>query len=263
MPDTIYETLQNAVPPANSDAVRPCSACGNANYYIQKKDNDVVCCSCGEPFRFFDQPENWKSYDPQDDIDQRLMMRRELFPFTISLGLDQEGRDYLAPVLAQCRGKLQITDNGGGELTDLHWQTVIQHVGYGEIMVWSTDPGDIELIRNACIPDPDETEATAKENTELLGQLKRQYPQCHQFYINKESINDLLERFSVADGNSYFLIGNGRVVEDYYHMQRLAEGSGIISIDLRHNTDAIMLYKWLHHHNQKLDGDLTKKGDIQ
>ena len=90
-------------------------------------------------------------YHPEHDIERRLRALSLSYPFAIPLGMDDEGHGYLLRVLDQCQGEWLLTDNGGGDLTPLHCQVVLNHVGFVAAIVWLIDPRDAALVRAACL----------------------------------------------------------------------------------------------------------------
>ncbi|WP_237051469.1 hypothetical protein [Magnetospirillum sp. ME-1] len=83
-------------------------------------------------------------------IQRRLAELSSRYPSSIMLAVDDEGRDYLDAALMGRHGEVLLTDNGGGDLTEIHWQTVLHHIGYVAVIVWLSDPRDLELVRQAC-----------------------------------------------------------------------------------------------------------------
>lgn len=137
-----------------------CHMCGCFQFVIPKDESRrPFCLSCDEPLISESHPENKQTsiftQKPQDEISRRLMMLGELFPWSIRLAVDEEGYTYLQRTLDGCNGRIVVTDGGGGEVevTGLHLPTVIDHLGYAEVVVWTTEPTDIDLIQAACIPD--------------------------------------------------------------------------------------------------------------
>jgi hypothetical protein len=130
------------------ERVRNCQSCGCITFIILK-DYRLRCFECDEPFRFEDQPENWQAHDPQDDIDNRLGMIAELFPWRLSYSVDEEGLALLRTTVQGCVGDFRITDFGGGPLTAMHLETVLAHVRHAEIMVWLNNESDVRMIRAA------------------------------------------------------------------------------------------------------------------
>jgi len=143
------EKLSSVCNGETCESVRSCSLCGS-NKFIILKDYRLRCFECDELFRFEDQPENWRTYDPQADIDNRLGMIEELFPWRLSYSVDEEGLALLRMTMQDCVGEFRITDLGGGPATAKHLETVFNHVGHAEITVWLSDPSDVRTIRSAC-----------------------------------------------------------------------------------------------------------------
>lgn len=85
------------------------------------------------------------------DIERRLAELSETYPSSIMLSVDNEGRAYLEAAMEDRLGDVLLTDNGGGELSDIHWQTVLDHLGFVAVIVWMSDPQDLELVRKACL----------------------------------------------------------------------------------------------------------------
>ncbi|WP_235062918.1 hypothetical protein [Paramagnetospirillum caucaseum] len=88
---------------------------------------------------------------PEAAIERRLRALSTDYPFSLPLGMDEEGHSYLLGVLGLCRAQWLLTDNGGGDLTPLHCRTILNHVGYIAAIAWMTDPGDAILVRAACL----------------------------------------------------------------------------------------------------------------
>ena len=85
------------------------------------------------------------------DIERRLAELSETYPCSILLAVDDEGRSYLEAALKDRQGDVLLTDNGGGPLTKMHWQTVLNHLGFVAVIVWLSDPRDMALVRKACL----------------------------------------------------------------------------------------------------------------
>lgn len=85
------------------------------------------------------------------DIDCRLAELSSRFSASIILAVDDEGRAYLETALEDRLGEVLLTDNGGGPLTKMHWQTVLNHLGFVAVIVWMSDPRDMALVRKACL----------------------------------------------------------------------------------------------------------------
>jgi hypothetical protein len=85
------------------------------------------------------------------DIERRLAELSTRYPSSIMLAVDDEGRSYLEAALKDRQGDVLLTDNGGGPLTKMHWQTVLNHLGFVAVIVWLSDPHDMALVRNACL----------------------------------------------------------------------------------------------------------------
>ncbi|ARJ68131.1 hypothetical protein WV31_11240 [Magnetospirillum sp. ME-1] len=83
-------------------------------------------------------------------IQHRLGELSSRYPSSIMLAVDDEGRAHLQAALEDRQGDVLLTDNGGGELSDIHWQTVLHHIGYVAVIVWMSDPRDLALVRKAC-----------------------------------------------------------------------------------------------------------------
>ncbi|CAA7627295.1 hypothetical protein [Magnetospirillum sp. SS-4] len=83
-------------------------------------------------------------------IERRLGELSSRYPSSIMLAVDDEGRAYLDAALEDRQGEVLFTDNGGGELSDIHWQTVLHHLGFVAVIVWLSDPRDLALVRKAC-----------------------------------------------------------------------------------------------------------------
>ncbi|EME68362.1 hypothetical protein H261_18927 [Paramagnetospirillum caucaseum] len=83
-------------------------------------------------------------------IKHRLAELSLRYPSSIKLAVDDEGRAYLDAALENRLGEVLLTDNGGGELSDIHWQTVLHHLGFVAVIVWLSDPRDLALVRKAC-----------------------------------------------------------------------------------------------------------------
>ncbi|CUW39877.1 conserved protein of unknown function [Magnetospirillum sp. XM-1] len=83
-------------------------------------------------------------------IQRRLAELSSRYPSSIMLAVDDEGRAYLDAALENRLGEVLFTDNGGGELTEIHWQTVLNHLGFVAVIVWLSDPRDLALVRKAC-----------------------------------------------------------------------------------------------------------------
>jgi len=142
------EQTSTGLSPVEDGHIRNCQNCGWYKFTLTK--SEICCSTCTEVFLHEDQRGNWKNYDPQNDIDQRLMMLGELFPWSIRYGVDAEGLDALKSALAGCRSVNRLTDNGGGDLTPIHCQIVMDHLGYGEVVAWFTDPSDVAMMKAAC-----------------------------------------------------------------------------------------------------------------
>ncbi|WP_152427014.1 hypothetical protein [Paramagnetospirillum caucaseum] len=87
---------------------------------------------------------------PERDIEVRLAELAARYPASILLELDNEGRAYLETALEGHQGDILWTDNGGGELTKMHWEVVLDHIGFAEIILWFDVPEDAGLVRAAC-----------------------------------------------------------------------------------------------------------------
>lgn len=83
-------------------------------------------------------------------IQRRLAELSSRYPSSIMLAVDDEGRAYLDAALEDRQGEVLLTDNGGGDLTEIHWQTVLDHLGFVAVIVWLSDPRDLALVRQAC-----------------------------------------------------------------------------------------------------------------
>ncbi|OAN45570.1 hypothetical protein A6A04_06635 [Paramagnetospirillum marisnigri] len=83
-------------------------------------------------------------------IERRLAELSSRYPSSIMLAVDNEGRAYLDAALEDRLGEVVLTDNGGGPLTEVHWKTVINHIGFVAVIVWLSDPRDLALVRQAC-----------------------------------------------------------------------------------------------------------------
>ena len=88
---------------------------------------------------------------PEAAIERRLRALSSDYPFSLLLGMDDEGHGYLLRVLDQCLGGWRLTDNGGGDLTPQHCQVVLNHVGYIAAIAWMVDPRDAALVRAMCL----------------------------------------------------------------------------------------------------------------
>ena len=89
-------------------------------------------------------------WNPAADIERRLDALSEVYPSSILLAVDAEGLDFLTNAVTGHKGTVHLTDNGGGDLTPAHLDTVIGHIGFAKIIVWMTDPTDADLVRAAC-----------------------------------------------------------------------------------------------------------------
>ncbi len=85
------------------------------------------------------------------DIERRLAGLSETYPCSIMLAVDDEGLSYLEEAMKDRLGEVVLTDNGGGPLTKMHWQTVLNHLGFVAVIVWLSDPRDMALVRKACL----------------------------------------------------------------------------------------------------------------
>jgi hypothetical protein len=85
------------------------------------------------------------------DIERRLAELSTRYPSSIMLAVDNEGRAYLEAALEDRQGDVRLTDNGGGPLTEVHWKTVLNHIGFVAVIAWMSDPRDMELVRKACL----------------------------------------------------------------------------------------------------------------
>ena len=130
------------------ELVRHCQHCGCIKFIVLKSYK-LRCFECDELFRFEDQPENWLGTDPQDDIDKRLGMISELYPWRLSYSVDEEGLALLRTTIQGCKGDVIFTDFGGGPLTAMHLETVFTHCRHAEITVWLNDESDARMIRAA------------------------------------------------------------------------------------------------------------------
>jgi hypothetical protein len=83
-------------------------------------------------------------------IQRRLAELSSRYPSSVMLAVDDEGRSYLESALIGRHGEVLLTDNGGGDLTEIHWQTVLNHLGFVAVIVWLSDPRDMALVRKAC-----------------------------------------------------------------------------------------------------------------
>jgi len=129
--------------------IRNCQSCGGYTFVIHH-DYRLRCFKCDELFNFADQPENLESSDLHDGIDRSLAMLAELFPWKLSYSVDTEGLALLRTAIGSCQGDVRLTDLGGGPLTSMHLETVLNHVGHAEIAVWLNDQSDVGLIRATC-----------------------------------------------------------------------------------------------------------------
>ena len=89
-------------------------------------------------------------WNPAADIERRLDALSAIYPSSVLLAVDAEGLDFLTNALKDSQGVAHLTDNGGGDLTPAHLDTVIGHIGFAKIIVWMTDPTDADLVRAAC-----------------------------------------------------------------------------------------------------------------
>ena len=87
---------------------------------------------------------------PERDIEVRLAELAARYPASILLEMDQEGRAFVEAALEVRQGEVVWTDNGGGELTQMHWEVVTSHIGYAEVILWFEVPEDAGLVRAAC-----------------------------------------------------------------------------------------------------------------
>jgi len=142
-------TNSTSEPLKKENYIRNCQICGGYTFVIHH-DYRLRCFKCDELFNFADQPENWESSDLHDGIDRSLAMLAELFPWKLSYSVDTEGLSLLRTVINACQGDVRLTDLGGGPLTNMHLETVLNHVGHAEIAVWLNDPSDVGLIRATC-----------------------------------------------------------------------------------------------------------------
>ncbi len=84
-------------------------------------------------------------------IERRLEELSSRYPSSIMLAVDDEGRSYLESALIGRHGDVLFTDNGGGDLTEIHWQTVLNHLGFVAVIVWLSEPRALAWVRTACL----------------------------------------------------------------------------------------------------------------
>jgi hypothetical protein len=84
------------------------------------------------------------------NIERRLAGLSETYPCSLMLAVDDEGLSYLDAAMEDRLGEVLMTDNGGGPLSEMHWQTVLDHLGFVAVIVWMSDPRDVALVRKAC-----------------------------------------------------------------------------------------------------------------
>ena len=198
-----------------------------------------------------------------NNIARRLETIRDLFPFWVLLEVDDEGRAVIDGVVEQCHGRVLMTDGGGGKLTDIHWNVVINHIGYVEIIVWSQFRADIDLIKAECINTeyqklyPINIALFEKEEIELdksdcghICLFKETYPFSESFNLSYVDVMEFVHEHNVTDEETYGLMVCGKIVEDDDHLLALAVNTETIVIEFRHvvpkeGQRAEAVYKWL------------------
>ncbi|EME72025.1 hypothetical protein H261_00560 [Paramagnetospirillum caucaseum] len=170
-------------------------------------------------------------------------MLRERYPWHITIAADAEGYQFLQSVLAGCRGQLEVTDNGGGEVTSKHLEAVFHSsLGYGAFTVWTTEQDDISIIRATLHPSDSTPRA-----------LEDRFPAKVTFYIDSGDIEDFACRFEMTDNATYAVMVGGVQIQDGDHLLDVADEWGEVPVMLcqvgpRQAPDEIRC--WLDQHDQ-------------
>jgi hypothetical protein len=252
----------------NDGSIRTCQKCGSVDFFITN-DHRLCCEQCGDDVQSYEMPS--REYF-ENDILRRLDTLRDLFPFWILLGMDDEGRDRMNTVLDRCHGRVLLTDGGGGKLTDMHWRTVINHLGFVEVIAWSLDRTDIDAIKAACIPEPaakiepvrknDFFAGTAnrieaqKQDRDQIHAFREKFPLSEYFDLTRIGVNEFIGEHGVTDHQTYGIMVDGKITENDDHFLKLAKTQNTIRVEFRHvppepEQAAAEVYRWLRQARQE------------
>ena len=92
---------------------------------------------------------NARIYDPQQDIDRRLEMIGDIFPWHRTYEVDEEGLAILQKTLAACSGHTRLTDPGGGSLSQKHLEVAFAH-RVTQVTAWFSNKSDYLMVKSAC-----------------------------------------------------------------------------------------------------------------
>jgi hypothetical protein len=92
---------------------------------------------------------NARIYDPQQDIDRRLEIIADIFPWHRTYEVDAEGFSILQQALLVCAGHTRLTDPGGGSLSKKHLEVAFAHV-VTQVTAWFSSKSDYFSVKSAC-----------------------------------------------------------------------------------------------------------------
>ncbi|BAE52072.1 hypothetical protein amb3268 [Paramagnetospirillum magneticum AMB-1] len=176
-------------------------------------------------------------------MERRLKALGKQYPWRITLAADEEGYTYFQSHLAKCKGRIAVTDNGGGEVTPKHLDAVFNsRLGYGAFTLWSTAPDDIEMIRSTLPP----SESAPQERD-------TKYPVKTTYYITADDIEDFAVRFKMTDDEKYVVTVGGAVIQGGDHLLDIADDWIEVPVCLCQvgpRQAPVEMRRWLDQHDQ-------------